>query len=459
MARIQRVGRKVAGTVKEGILRREARRLERTNFYLSEEVVGKGRALPVPRQKVAASRPTVMAFADDQPLANWAHSCRYLLHDARTGELYREIEARFPPYANESSTPKTYAAFHKAVDFTTRVTVPIRPAVTPRPLGLGNRYAILFSGMSNNRHTNDLEFLYRTLRDVYSVPASNIVVLNYDGTLDYSGNPHPVTAWPGDGTAYRMPVNGQGGRAELLDALDDMKGRLQSNDSLLIHTNNHGGHNGTESDLCCYPSWGSLGVEEFTDKLGELPEFRCLVVMMEQCHSGGFNSKVIAKSTAAHTSIASACEEDRNSIGGADFDPFARDWIAAMSGATPYGNALASNPDTSGDGKVSAREAFNYADAVRDPYDTPMFDEHGAGGGCWLGSNWYIFRIPVLELIPILRKHWPEPDPVLLQRRIQTALPLIEELNAEYAPRQESLEADYRKQFEAILRRTKNPAA
>ncbi len=148
--------------------------------------------------------------------------------------------------------------------------------------------------MSNNRHTNDLEFAYRMLIQVYGFSPANITVLNYDGTLNYSGNPHPVTAWPGDGSAYTMPVNGQGTKAKMLDAMNALKTKLKPEDMLFIHTNNHGGHNGTESDLCCYPNWDSLGVKEFTDKLAELPRYRCLMVMMEQCHSGGFNSQVIS---------------------------------------------------------------------------------------------------------------------------------------------------------------------
>lgn len=452
MAEILKPKRQVLNAVKASILRRESRQAERSNYYLNEEVLLKGRVVPIPRQTVKTDRPTLMAFADDAPLLNWAHPCRYLLHDAETGELVREVEAQFPPFANERSTPKTFYAFHKSVDHLVQVKYPIRPDIVVRPSLFGSRYAILFSGMSNNRHTNDLEFLYRTLRTVYGVPAGNIVVLNYDGTLDYSGAPHPVTAWPGDNSAYQMPVHGQGSKADLLGALDDMKSRLKANDSLLIHTNNHGGHNGTESDLCCYPNWDSLGVEEFTDKLAELPAFRCLMVMMEQCHSGGFNSKVIAKSTAGATSIASACEEDRNSIGGAHFDPFARDWIAAMNGATPYGGALAHDPDTNGNGRISAREAFDYADAIHDPYDTPVFNQKNGGSGCWLGSDWYIFKLPPLELAEIYIKHWPEPDPIILQRRVEAVMPQIEALNKDFEPQLDKLHANYRKRFEAILK-------
>src|SRR5205085_1792182 len=126
----------------------------------------------------------------------------------------------------------------------------------------------------------------------YRYDPGDITVLNYDGTINYDGGPQPVVRWPGDNTPYRMKVHGKGGKADLLGALDSLKKRLKPEDSLLIHTNNHGGHNGTESDLCCFPSFDSLGVKEFATKLGELPKFRCLIVMMEQCHSGGFNAAV-----------------------------------------------------------------------------------------------------------------------------------------------------------------------
>ena len=38
--------------------------------------------------------------------------------------------------------------------------------------------------MSNKRHINDCEFLYRTLVDRYAFNKNNIQVLSYDGTLN-----------------------------------------------------------------------------------------------------------------------------------------------------------------------------------------------------------------------------------------------------------------------------------
>jgi hypothetical protein len=238
----------------------------------------------------------------------------------------------------------------------------------------GQRYAVLFSGASNNRHVNDLEFLYRMLIDVYDFAADHIYVLNYDGTINYTGSPKPVKNWPGDQTAYRMPVNAEGTKSDLENVLDDLKNRLRRQDLLFIHTNNHGGHDGNQSYLCTYSGPDYLA-SDFADKLSELPPFAQLFVMMEQCHSGGFNDPIIHNSTADQTTVASACEENRSSIGGPEFDPFARDWIAAMNGTDPYGAALAYDPNTKQDGVISAIEAFSYADTVKDPYDTPVYSE------------------------------------------------------------------------------------
>jgi len=249
---------------------------------------------------------------------------------------------------------------------------------------------VLFSGASNNRHTNDLEFLYRTLRDQYGFAAANITVLNYDGTLDYSGGPHPVGNWPGDSSAYRMPVHGAGTKAALEGAFNSLKTKLKPDDLLLIHTNNHGGHDGTQSYLCTQSGPDYLA-SDFAAKLATLPKYECLMVMMEQCHSGGFNAPILANSTANHTSVSSACRELENSIGGAHFDPFARDWISAMAGHTPSGGALASNPDTNMSGYVSAVEAHDYGDAVKDPYDTPVFSASStAARDCHLGQRYFV---------------------------------------------------------------------
>jgi hypothetical protein len=104
--------------------------------------------------------------------------------------------------------------------------------------------------MSNKRHLNDMEFLYRTLVDVYAFDPANIWSLSYDGTLNTQDGVQ--THWPGDGTAYRINVTGSGNRAAFEAVVDNLKTKMRARDTLLIHCNNHGDYDGTPgtSYLC-----------------------------------------------------------------------------------------------------------------------------------------------------------------------------------------------------------------
>jgi hypothetical protein len=159
--------------------------------------------------------------------------------------------------------------------------------------------------------------------------------------------------------------------------------------------------------------------------------------MMEQCHSGGFNDAVIESSTAERTTFAAACTEGKNSIGGADFDPFARDWIAAFAGADPYGAALLSDPDYDSSGKISAREGFAYADDVHDSYDSPVYSAYGTDAGDQhLHQKWrylFVFREFVLRELRLLRDELSD-DPIQYRRAIRTeVLPALTELDDKWA--------------------------
>jgi hypothetical protein len=398
-----------------------------TNLYLDRAVRKPGTHIGPDFQKIRVERPTIVVFADDMPLANFAHPCRYLLYDSENGRLDREVPARFPPFVEH--VPETLIPLHEPVRIDPNPELfHIRwPFWCPIFWPDGDRYAILFSGMSNLRHVNDLEFLYRALVNLYGFDPEDIYVLNYDGTLATWDT--PPTTWPGDGTAYQMNVTGQGTRAGFEAAIDDLKGKLKAHDLLLIHTNNHGDWDGTAgtAKICTYPNFGGYYANDFANKIAELPKYRSLIVMMEQCHAGGFNAPILAKSTADATSVASAVTEPNLSWGSADghWDCFARDWISAQTGHDPYGAALASNPDTNGNGRIEAEEAFGYANSIHFSGDSPNFSESSeAGGDIWLGQQyviwwwwcWIIFellephyrRIPDPEYYELLRKLEPE---------------------------------------------------
>ena len=370
-------------------------KLSATNLYVDSAVREKGQAIGPAFQGIIADRPTILVFVDDNPLANFGHPCRYFLYDASNGEPYREAPARFPPYTGPKP-PETLKPFYEPIHVNPSATAfPVRPIPRcPIIFPDGTRYAVLFSGMSNTRHLNDLEFLYRTLIDLYGFDKNNIYALSYDGTTNTQEGAN--VTWPGDGTPYRINVTGQGTRADFEAAIDDLKTRIRPDDVLLIHTNNHGDNDGPGlSFLCYYPSFqNKYYVADFTNKLAELPQFRELIVMMEQCCSGGFDTQVIAKSSAGATSIAAAATETQLSWASPDghWDSFARDWISAQAGHDPYGAALVSNPDTDGDGKIEAEEAFAYALSIQNPSDSPNYDESSeAGGDIALGQEYIVW--------------------------------------------------------------------
>ena len=426
-----------------------------TNLYLDSRIFEKGERIGPPREETFVDRSTILVFADDEPLANYSHACRYLLYDAENGDLYREKYAQFPPF--ETAKPRTLQAFHEPVQWISDAKhYVIKPYFRcPMLLPRGTRYAILYSGMTNKRHLNDMEFLYRTLVDVYAFNPANIYALTYDGSLKTQDG---IQAnWPGDGSNYRIVITGQGTRAALEAAIDDLKGKIKAQDLLLIHTNNHGGWDGSAgtANLCTYPTWAGYYADDFAAKLAELPAFKKLIVMMEQCHAGGFNSPTIAQSPATDTSVASAATEPLNSYVTADgnWDPFARDWISAQAGSDPFGGSLAFNPDGNGNGIIEADEAFNYANFVKDPRDTPNFNQSSpAGGDIALGQEftvyyWWWCRI----LFDVLEKHYRKLPPVEYYERLYRVMPELSELAHTLNESSLHLNKEYKERVEKIV--------
>ena len=408
-----------------------AAKKQTTNLYLDQKVYEKGAKLGPEFQKIVVDKPSLLVFADDDPLANFGHDCRYLLYDAATGEPHRVIAARFPPYLKKP--PETLVAFHQPIQLKANPDLFWIPPILRCPILRpdGNRYAILYSGMSNRRHLNDLEFCYRMLVDRYGFDKNNIYVCNYDCSLDTQDGP-TVTHWPGNNTPYRIKVTNQGNRAEFQLVLNELKSKLKPHDLLFIHTNNHGDNFGSGSFLCEYPSWGQYMVGDFCADLAGLPKYRSLIVMMEQCNAGGFNAPVIAASTADNTSIASAAISTQSSYASPDgnWDSFARDWIAAQIGHDPYGAALAHNADTNGDGVIEAREAYHYALSVQNPYDSPNFSQSStAGGDITLGQKYVFWWWWCYILLPIIQKYYkPNPPDPEFYTKIQEILPELHEL-------------------------------
>ncbi|MFW9866512.1 MAG: C13 family peptidase [Candidatus Thorarchaeota archaeon] len=380
----------VSETIKEDIIKIISEEgeldLQTVNLYLYTDEISLDQKITIGFEKeVIAREKTGMVFVDLKPEYNWAHPCKYYLYSLNSNTVIDKIDAEFPP-PDFYSKYNNYEPFHQPVQFKNIIEDrAIKAKKIPFLSNIirnapGNRYAILFSGMSNNRHTNDLEFLYRTLTVTYGFDESNIYVLNYDGEINYQGASDPIGNWPGDNTPYQMSVYGPGSRAALDNVFDILKSKLENDDLLLIHTNNHGG----SSYLCCYPDWDRYFTSDYVSKLSSLPQFNSLIVMMEQCHSGVFSDPTIYSSPASKTHFAAACEADKSSIGGANFDPFAYDWIAAITGHYADGSSLNLIADINADNRISAKEAFEYAYADKDDFDTPNSADSPSGCGACL---------------------------------------------------------------------------
>lgn len=425
-----------------------------TNLYLDERIYSAGEVIGPKRQNIVAERPSILVFADDEPLANFSHPCRYLLYDANSGDPHREVQAKFPPFVRDK--PQTLKAFHEPSQFIVNPNLfKVRPKFRcPIFLPVGRRYAILFSGMSHKRHLNDLEFLYRTLIDQYAFDQDDIYVLHYDGTLNTQDGVQ--TFWPGDATAYRIHITGEGTRTAFEAAIDDLKGKIGHEDLLLIHTNNHGDYDNTPgtANLCTYPEWDGYYANDFANKVGELPKIGNLIVMMEQCHAGGFNSPIIAKSTASATSVASAATEPNLSYVTADgnWDPFARDWIAAQAGHDAFGAGLSFTADTDGDGKIEAEEAYAYANAIRDPRDSPNFTESSeAGGDIALGQEYILWRWWCLIIYTIIEKYYLKLPPEEYHAKLNKLRPALSELVTSLDKTSDELQREYTEKILAAI--------
>ena len=381
----------------------------KANIHLSQLVLTAGEELRAVGQVVRVPRESAFVFVDLAPAYNWAHPCEYHLYDVKTQELYHRVPACLPPefmlrHADRMVAFHTPVTMPRPANLRTRLRPPLRFKANALSNAPGERYAILFAGRAANRHTNDLEHIYRTLVDVYGFATANIHVLNHDGTINYfwdsttAGVPAP--AWPGDDTAFRMVVNDQGTRAGMQNVLNALAARIRPEDFLFIHTNNHGGGpcDPGITDYCLFQydvnaSWVPYYVNDFIADLGVLPRLEVLMVMMEQCRAGGFINPIVNNSPAAWTHVATSVNAGDYSQGGSDFDPYARDWTAAIAGhypeitaQFPQGQGLTQPVDGNSDGRLSAAEIAAYADAVHQ-YDGSELNHCPDGTALHLGDS------------------------------------------------------------------------
>ena len=269
------------------------------------------------------------------------------------------------------------------------------------------RYAVLFSGgynSSNNhdRYWNDLKFMYSTLVNTLGFPKDNIAVLYANGTAEDND----------------MPVNDSATLANLNDAFDDLRDATDSNDIIFVFTTNHGGgfkiadtadpiHGGhldqdndeqNESideqtynldlnsdgdkkdkvtwDESLYDWGGEIFDDSFHNMVDDL-KFDTMVIVMEQCFSGGLILDMAQGGDRIIISAAGEHEPSWASDTNSNYDEFSYYFTSALNHAEPDGTQV--DADADNDGKVSIVEAFNYAVANDSQPETPHYEDSGDG--------------------------------------------------------------------------------
>jgi hypothetical protein len=89
MDSLHEVANKVVASLTEEELRSSA-------VYLDPAPLERGAPFSIRGKSLTVSAPSILAFVDLQPQANWGHPCRYLFVSLDDGSII-SIDAQFPP--------------------------------------------------------------------------------------------------------------------------------------------------------------------------------------------------------------------------------------------------------------------------------------------------------------------------------------------------------------------------
>jgi len=199
----------------------------------------------------------------------------------------------------------------------------------------------------------------------FKVPKVNQLLARIHGTEDGLSDRYRTHALKN--------VRGASSRENLQRWFQEIGGKLQSGDRLLIYLTGHGGR-GKPIENPHFYLWNGerMSVREFVAELDKLPAGVSVVTVMVQCYSGGFANIVFNKgddekglATAARCGffstvrdrVAAGCTPD---IAEEDYHEYSTYFWAALGGKTRLGVPI-EKPDYDGDGRVSFVEAHAYA--------------------------------------------------------------------------------------------------
>ncbi len=311
-------------------------------------------------------------FLDKNPLKGWSHPCSFLFVEIKSGKII-EKEWKLPPNNLEKwklLTEIKEQSEIKLFNFKKSNATLLKSGITP-----ANCYAVIISGgydMANNwqRYWNDCSAIYSALVDVYNYEDDHIYTIMSDGTS--TANDRRIS---GGYDSSPLDLDGDGDndiqfsatRANITTVFNTLSGLLDSDDYLFIFVTDHGDQESGQDALIYL--WGeTIRDDQFATEVNKVNAGEISIVM-EQCYSGGFVDDLASLNRV----IATACDFDETSCGMGyyTYDEFVFDWIAAIAGEDPNGNAV--DADDNNDGFVSMQEAFGYADVHNACSETPQY--------------------------------------------------------------------------------------
>ena len=113
---------------------------------------------------------------------------------------------------------------------------------------------------------------------------------------------------------------------------------------------------------------------------------------------------------------------------------------------------LAFPPDTNHNGKIEAEEAYNYANVVKDPRDSPNFTESSpAGGHIALGQEYVIWWWWCFVLTEYLERHFIRLPPEEYYPKLHKAQLEFSKLSNALDKTSDELRGEYAKKIQAII--------
>lgn len=320
-------------------------------------------------------------FVDEQPGANWEHKANYIVVNKKTGAM-RSIPSMTPPMDVMECKPLNQVAELQMSTMKSNLQI-LRHIesleVKPIKISIQKRYAVLVSGGWNagsnySRYWNDLQFIYKALKEKYGYTDAEIFVLYANGTHS------PNEDLDGDGID---DVDYAATKPNLTTVINTIAAQIPVDGKFFFYSTNHGGQeSGYDAILYLWGQW----IRD--DELAVLSKkLKCAeaIYTMEQCYSGGMmddllkaqkypcgQPEVCVMTAAKYDEVSWACDSEGN------YDEYVYHWTSAVYGKTPTGTPV--NADTNGDGKVSMTEAHEYAKT----HDSR--NEHPQIGSCKTGA-------------------------------------------------------------------------